>query len=90
MVIELIRLHRADERYLIRTGTEMRQKVAKFHAALTVHSELPLAAHQARGFFLDEGESNFPGHRFRKLLAIEFAELGLGSNKSAWLGAPSP
>src|SRR5215813_13612429 len=72
-VIELCRVHRADDRDVVRVSGQVRQDVRYLLAGLAVLFELERRAEQSRRAF-DEGEPLAFDVFIRAWLAVEFAE----------------
>lgn len=51
-VVELIRVHRADEANVIGDRTDVRDEIGQLHAALAVRLERARSAHDAGGFMM--------------------------------------
>src|SRR5580692_5125104 len=88
MMIELVRVHRADHQHVVRAGGKMRQKITELHAALAMSAELARRAEQNGRFLLDEGEPYVLDQRLGKRLTIQLVELGLGIEQIDLAGSP--
>ena len=77
-MVELVGVHGADQRDVVRHRADVWQQVAEFHAALAVWLEFALGSHQHRRLLFDEGEPYVGGHFLGQRFAAQFVQLGLG------------
>ena len=77
-MVELVGVHGADQRDVVRHRADAGQQVAEFHAALAVWLEFALGSHQHRRLLFDEGEPYVGGHFLGQRFAAQFVQLGLG------------
>ena len=74
MMVELRRVHRTHEAQVVRDGTDVRQQIAQFHAALAVLGELPRTREHLRTSLRGVVVFDFAG----EFLAVVFVQCGLG------------